>query len=51
MDAGLRDAAAVKRALAYLPLYRELGSELVDTTGRSPCEVTELVAGDARRGR
>lgn len=51
VDAGLRDAAAVRRALAYLPLYRELGSELVDTTGRSPHEVAELVAGAARRGR
>ena len=49
VDAGLRDAAAVRRALAYLPLYRELGSELVDTTGRSPHEVAELVA--SRRER
>ncbi len=51
VDAGLRDAATVRRALAYLPLYRELGSELVDTTGRSPHEVAELVAGAVRRGR
>lgn len=41
--AGLRDPDAVERALAYLPLYRELGSELVDTTGRSPRKVAELV--------
>lgn len=51
VDAGLRDADAVKRALAYLPLYRELGSELVDTTGRSPREVAELVTGVAHKGR
>ena len=51
VNAGLRDAAAVRRALAYLPLYRELGSELVDTTGRSPREVAELVTGGARKGR
>lgn len=49
--AGLRDAGALERALAYLPLYRELGSELVDTTGRTPREVAELVADVARRGR
>ena len=51
VDAGLREAAAVRRALAYLPLYRELGSELVDTTGRSPREVAELVTGGAHKGR
>lgn len=51
VDAGLREADAVKRALAYLPLYRELGSELVDTTGRSPREVAELVTGVAHKGR
>ncbi|MDM8270229.1 metalloregulator ArsR/SmtB family transcription factor [Thermophilibacter provencensis] len=51
VSAGLRKANAVERALAYLPLYRELGSELVDTTGRSPREVAELVAGGARKGR
>ena len=51
VDAGLRDAGAVERALAYLPLYRELGSELVDTTGRSPHEVAELVAGRRERFR
>lgn len=51
VDAGLRDADAVERALAYLPLYWELDSELVDTTGRSPREVAELVADVARRGR
>ncbi|OUP38832.1 AAA family ATPase [Olsenella sp. An188] len=44
VGAGLREADTVERALAYLPLYRELGSELVDTTGRSPREVAELVA-------
>ena len=51
VDAGLREAAAVERALAYLPLYRELGSELVDTTGRSPREVAELVTGRRERFR
>ncbi len=51
VDAGLRDAGDVERALAYLPLYRELGSELVDTTGRSPHEVAELVAGRRERFR
>lgn len=51
VTAGLRDASAVERALAYLPLYQGLGSELVDTTGRTPREVAELVAGVARRGR
>ncbi len=51
VTAGLRDAGAVERALAYLPLYQGLGSELVDTTGRTPREVAELVAGVARRGR
>ena len=51
VDAGLREADATERALAYLPLYRELGSELVDTTGRSPHEVAELVAGRRERFR
>lgn len=49
--AGLREADAVERALAYLPLYRELGSELVDTTGRSPHEVAELITGRRERFR
>lgn len=51
VDAGLREADATERALAYLPLYRELGSELVDTTGRSPHEVAELIAGRRERFR
>ena len=51
VDSGLREADAVERALAYLPLYRELGSELVDTTGRSPREVAELVANVGHKGR
>lgn len=51
VDAGLREPSVMKRALAYLPLYRELGSELVDTTGRSPREVAELVANVGHKGR
>lgn len=51
VDTGLREADATERALAYLPLYRELGSELVDTTGRSPREVAELIAGRRERFR
>ena len=50
-DAGLREPGVMERALAYLPLYRELDSELVDTTGRSPREVAELVAGRRERFR
>ncbi|HJA28943.1 MAG TPA: AAA family ATPase [Candidatus Olsenella pullicola] len=51
VSVGLREEGAVERALAYLPLYRELGSELVDTTGRSPREVAELIAGRRERFR
>lgn len=42
--AGLRDAGAAERSLAYLPLYERLSSALVDTTGLTPRTAAELVA-------
>ena len=41
--AGLRDAGAVARSLSYLPRYRDLGTELIDTTGLTPHEVAARI--------
>ncbi len=42
--AGTRDEGAVARSLSYLPRYRDLGTELVDTTGLTPHEVAARIA-------
>ena len=45
VDAGARDEGAVVRSLSYLPRYRNLDTELIDTTGLTPHEVaTRIVA-------
>ena len=45
--AGVRDEGAVVRSLSYLPRYRNLGTELIDTTSLAPHEVaTRIVASD-----
>ena len=41
--AGLRDAEAVARSLSYLPRYRNLDTELIDTTGLTPHEVAARI--------
>ena len=41
---GLRDESVLKRSLAYLPRYRALDSELVDTTGLTPRQVADCIA-------
>ena len=41
--AGLRDEEAVARSLSYLPRYRNLDTELVDTTGLTPHEVASHI--------
>ena len=46
--AGLRDEEAVSRSLAYLPLYRDLGTDLIDTTGLAPHEVAAHIAASNR---
>ena len=38
VDAGARGEGAVVRSLSYLPRYRDLGTELIDTTGLTPHE-------------
>ncbi len=43
--AGLRDAGAVARSLDYLPRYRSLTCELIDTTDRTPHEIARAIAG------
>lgn len=42
--AGLRDEEAVARSLSYLPRYRDLGTELIDTTSLAPHEVAARIA-------
>ena len=42
--AGVRDEGAVARSLSYLPRYRDLGTELVDTTGLTPHDVAACIA-------
>ena len=41
---GVRDEGAVAHSLSYLPRYRDLGTELVDTTGLTPREVAARIA-------
>ena len=41
--AGLRDEAAVARSLSHLPRYRDLDTELIDTTGLTPHEVAARI--------
>ena len=41
---GLRDEDAVSRSLSHLPRYRDLDTELVDTTGLTPHEVAARIA-------
>ena len=36
---GMRDEGAVARTLSYLPRYRDLDTELIDTTGLTPRDV------------
>lgn len=42
--AGLRDEAAIERALAYLPLYDALDSVKVDTTGLTAADIAARIA-------
>ena len=42
--AGVRDEGAAARSLSYLPRYRSLGTELVDTTGLTPREIAARIA-------
>lgn len=42
--AGMRDEGAIARSLSYLPHYRDLGTELIDTTGLTPHEVAARIA-------
>ena len=41
--AGTRDEGAVARSLSYLPRYRNLGTELVDTTDLTSREVAARI--------
>ena len=43
VDAGVRDKGAAARSLSYLPCYRDLGTELVDTTGLTPQKVAARI--------
>ena len=43
MRAGIRDKEAAARSLSYLPRYRDLGTELMDTTGLMPHEVAARI--------
>jgi len=47
---GLRTADVVERSLAYLPLYRELNTALVDTTALTPREVAAELLQLPQRG-
>lgn len=42
--AGMRDEGAIARSLSYLPHYRDLGTELIDTAGLTPHEVAARIA-------
>ena len=42
--AGVRDKGAIARSLSYLPRYRHLDTELMDTTGITPREVAARIA-------
>ena len=41
--AGLRDEEAVAHSLSYLPRYRDLGTELIDTTCLAPHDVAARI--------
>ena len=41
--AGMRDEGAIARSLSYLPRYRDLGTELIDTTGLAPHDVAARI--------
>ena len=43
VGAGVRDEEAVARSLSYLPRYRDLGTELMDTTGLAPHDVAACI--------
>ena len=43
--AGKRDAGSVERALAYLPLYAELGLPILDVSNLTPSQAAERIAG------
>ena len=43
VHAGIRDEEAAARSLSYLPRYRDLGTELIDTTGLTPHEVAARI--------
>ena len=42
--AGVRDKGAIARSLSYLPRYRDLGTELVDTTDLTSREIAARIA-------
>ena len=43
--AGKRDAGSLVRALAYLPLYAELGLPILDVSNLTPSQAAERIAG------
>ena len=47
--AGRRDAGAAERALAYLPLYRELQSEHIDTSELTPEQAARRIMERSQR--
>ena len=42
--AGMREEGAIARSLSYLPRYRDLNTELIDTTGLTPHEVAARIS-------
>lgn len=44
IDAGLRKPDVIERSLSYLPLYEELNTQKVDTTGLTIEEIIEKLA-------
>ena len=47
--AGVRDADVIRRALEYLPLYRELGVPCLDVSALSPGETAARIRGEGAR--
>lgn len=41
---GIRQADIVERSMARLPLYEQLNTERIDTTGKNPVEIARLIA-------
>ncbi len=48
IDRGVRDVENLMRSVQRLPLYRDLGTVLIDTTGLSPKEAAYAVASQSR---